>query len=109
MVLRAYIDLGKDLFKGKDLLCISEDEIRNIRGKEIAMIFQNPSSSLNPVFQTGFQVAEVINLHQGIFGEEADSRVVELFDKVGIPEPAVRAKDNPQGGSSKPSKTTGGM
>ena len=95
MVLRAYIDLGKDLFKGKDLLCISEDEIRNIRGKEIAMIFQNPMTSLNPVYTVGDQIMEAIILHQNLSRSEAKRKAIEMLELVGIPEPEKRFNEYP--------------
>jgi ABC-type dipeptide/oligopeptide/nickel transport system ATPase component len=67
------------------------DEMRQIRGRRISMVFQNPVSFLNPFFTVGEQVAEVIRLHQGIRGKlEIDRRVAELFEKVGIPDASRR-------------------
>jgi peptide/nickel transport system ATP-binding protein len=76
---------GKVLFEGKDLTKISKKEMRKIRGNEIAMIFQEPLTSLNPVFTVGSQVAEAIILHQDASKEEAKQKTIELLKKVGIP------------------------
>jgi len=83
------------LFRGRNLLALSEPEIRRIRGNEIAMIFQEPMTSLNPVFTVGEQLAEVIRLHRQAGRKEAWDRTVELLDMVGIPLPAERAKSYP--------------
>lgn len=76
---------GEILFKGKDLLKASEEEMRKIRGKEIAMIFQEPMSSLNPVFTVGFQIMESLMLHEGMDKAEARKKTIDLLNEVGIP------------------------
>ncbi len=86
---------GKIEFQGRDLLTLSEREMRSVRGKEIAMIFQEPMSSLNPVFRVGAQVAEAIILHQNVGKKEARKRTVELFERVGIPEAESRVDEYP--------------
>ena len=86
---------GKAIFDGRDLLTLSEREMRKVRGKEIAMIFQEPMSSLNPVFRVGDQVAEAILLHQKVGRKEARERTIELFVKVGIPAPEKRVDEYP--------------
>ena len=78
------------LFEGKDLLELSSKEIRNICGKEIAMIFQEPMSSLNPVFTIGDQIAEVLRIHLGMGRKQARERVLELLKEVGIPSPETK-------------------
>ena len=78
---------GSILFKGKDLLSLSEQQMRRIRGKDIAMIFQDPASSLNPVLRVGFQVAEAIWAHLKTPIREAMLKAVELFGLVNIPDP----------------------
>ncbi len=85
---------GQAIFRDQDLLQLSSDEIRDIRGKDIAMIFQDPQSSLNPVLRTGFQVEEAMLAH-GTPRREANSRTIELLKKVRIPAAASRAKDFP--------------
>ncbi len=86
---------GRILFEGRDLLDLPMKEMRRIRGNHISMIFQEPMSSLNPVFTVGDQIAEVIRLHQGKSRKEADEMVADLLAKVGIPDPARRARDYP--------------
>ena len=78
------------VFKGQDLQALSDAEIRRIRGAEIAMIFQEPMTSLNPVYTVGDQVMEAIMLHQNVSWEVARERTIALFDEVGIPEPTER-------------------
>jgi oligopeptide/dipeptide ABC transporter ATP-binding protein len=85
---------GKVLFRNEDLLQISEDDIRQIRGREIAMIFQDPQSSLNPVLRTGFQIDEAMLAH-GKSKSEARHRTLDLLKKVRIPAPESRVKDFP--------------
>jgi oligopeptide/dipeptide ABC transporter ATP-binding protein len=85
---------GQVLFRNQDLLQLTGDEIRDIRGRDIAMIFQDPQSSLNPVLRTGFQVDEAMLAH-GKSKPEARSRTVELLKKVRIPAAASRYKDFP--------------
>jgi len=86
---------GKILFEGQDLLRISEAEMRKIRGSRIAMVFQNPTSSLNPVFTVGSQIGEVIKLHQNVQKQEVNEKVIDALGKVGIPSPSERMKDYP--------------
>ena len=87
----ARIDKGsKIIFAGQDLTEISEKKMRKIRGAEIAMIFQEPMTSLNPVYTTGNQVMEAIILHQDVSPAEAEAKTIALFDEVGIPDPAQR-------------------
>ncbi len=81
------ISEGKILFEGKDLVTTPEEDMRKIRGNDIAMIFQEPMTSLNPVFKVGDQVAESLILHMGMKPNEAWEKVIELFDQVGIPDP----------------------
>jgi oligopeptide transport system ATP-binding protein len=86
---------GKVLFKGRDLTKATETEMREIRGQEIAMIFQDPMTSLNPVFRTGWQVAEPLRLHKGLDSVKAFAGAVAMLGRVGIPSPAERAKSYP--------------
>jgi oligopeptide/dipeptide ABC transporter ATP-binding protein len=90
-----HIVAGRVLFEGRDLLALPEDQMRRIRGREISMIFQEPMTSLNPVFRVGDQVAEVFEVHQGMPRREALERVVEVFRQVGIPSPESRIRDYP--------------
>ena len=78
-------DGGEILFEGKDLLKSTDEEMRNIRGKDIAMIFQEPMSSLNPTFTIGFQVMEPLILHEGLDKKTARKRAIGLLEEVGIP------------------------
>ena len=80
---------------GKDILHLSENEMHDIRGKRIAMIFQEPMTSLNPVFQCGFQVTEAIMAHEKVTKEEAKARVTSLFKKVMLPRPEAIYKSYP--------------
>ncbi|MBS0309644.1 MAG: ABC transporter ATP-binding protein [Proteobacteria bacterium] len=82
-------------FGGQDLCTVSERAMRGIRGREIAMIFQEPMSALNPLYTIGNQIAEVLTLHEGLSAKAALARAVELLDKTGIPEPARRAQSFP--------------
>lgn len=86
---------GRILYKGKDLLKLSEDEMRKIRGKEIAMIFQNPLSSMNPVLTIGRQIAEPAELHQHLKNRDAKQKVIEMLKSVRIPSPSQRADEYP--------------
>ncbi|MDO4647247.1 MAG: ABC transporter ATP-binding protein [Eubacteriales bacterium] len=86
---------GEVLFKGKDLLQMSDEEYRKIRGSDISMIFQEPSAALNPVATIGNQIAENIMLHTDLSKEEALQRTVELLEKVGIPNAPERVKQYP--------------
>ncbi|MBT8374359.1 MAG: ABC transporter ATP-binding protein [Deltaproteobacteria bacterium] len=86
---------GKIFFEGDNLLDYSEARMRKIRGNRISMIFQEPMTSLNPVFTVGNQVAEVIRLHQGLSRKDTRERVIETFQLVGIPAPETRLTDYP--------------
>jgi len=86
---------GKILFDGEDLLTYDEDEMRKIRGKNIAMIFQDPMTSLNPVLTIGRQITESLELHLRLTGKEARRRAAELLALVGIPSPEKRLDDYP--------------
>ena len=85
------IDRGEILWKGVDLLTLTEEERRKIRGREIAMIFQDPLTALNPVHTVGRQIGEMARIHEGLKKDEALERAVEMLDLVGIPEPRKRA------------------
>jgi peptide/nickel transport system ATP-binding protein/oligopeptide transport system ATP-binding protein len=86
---------GKIFFEGQNILEFSETRMRKIRGCRISMIFQEPMTSLNPVFTVGDQVGEVIRLHQKLSRNEIRNRVVEMFQLVGIPEPEKRLSNYP--------------
>lgn len=86
---------GEILFDGQNLAALSYDEMCAIRGKEISMIFQEPMTSLNPVYPVGQQVSEAVRIHQYLSHAEIRQRVIETFDLVGIPEPAVRFRAYP--------------
>jgi oligopeptide transport system ATP-binding protein len=86
---------GSVMFKGQDLTRNTDEEMREIRGKEIAMIFQDPMTSLNPVYRTGWQVAEPLRLHHGWDPKKAMSSAVSMLGRVGIPSAAERARDYP--------------
>ena len=89
------IEEGEVFFRGRDLLKLSDDEMRHVRGAQIAMVFQDPMTSLNPVLTVGFQIMEALKLHQGMSDEEARDRAGELLAMVGIPEAAQRLDDYP--------------
>ncbi len=86
---------GEIYFQGRDLLKLNEEEMRRIRGQEIAMIFQEPMTSLNPVLTIGRQITETLEAHQPISKEEARERALELLRLVGIPDPEQRLNDYP--------------
>jgi len=86
---------GQILFEGRDLLRLSESEMRQIRGNRIAMIFQEPMTSLNPVFSIGDQIVEAITLHQRIRGREAWDLATEMLRRVGVSEPGQRVREYP--------------
>ena len=86
---------GSITYKGRDLLKIPLEEIRNIRGQEISMVFQEPMTSLNPVFTIGMQVMEVIQAHENCSRGEAFERAVQMLELVGIPEARLRMQDYP--------------
>jgi peptide/nickel transport system ATP-binding protein len=89
------IEEGQVLFDGQDLLTLSDDDMRKIRGDRISMIFQQPTSSLNPVWDVGRQIEEVLRIHRGMKGKVASSRAAELLKMVGIPDPERRLKAFP--------------
>ncbi len=89
------VDSGEILWKGENLLDKDEREMGAIRGFEIAMIFQDPLTALNPVHTVGRQVGEVARIHQGLSRKESMKRAVEMLDLVGIPEPHKRAEQYP--------------
>ena len=86
---------GKILFKGQDILKMKTKDFNNIRGKEISMIFQDPMTSLNPLYTVGNQLEEVLKLHMGLKGEAATKRAIELLDMVSIPQPETRVTQYP--------------
>ncbi len=91
----AEIQSGTIEFDGKDLREVSDDELRKIRGGEIGFIFQDPMTSLNPVFTVGFQLVEPLRLHMGLTKKQARKRAAELLELVGIPDAPARLKDFP--------------
>ncbi len=84
------IERGEILFEGKNLLALPEKEMRGLRGNKISMIFQEPMTSLNPVYTVGQQIGEAIKLHQKVGGSEARKRAIEMLTLVGIPAPETR-------------------
>src|SRR3990167_5968885 len=86
---------GKIYFEGKNLLELENKEMRKIRGNKISMVFQEPMTSLNPVFTIGNQIAEVIILHQKLKKKDAYQKTIEMLKKVGIPSPEQRIKEYP--------------
>ena len=86
---------GNQIFDGQKIQLMSENALRRLRGKDIAMIFQEPMTALNPLFTIGNQIAEVVMLHDGLNARDAANRAVELLEKTGIPEPARRALSYP--------------
>jgi oligopeptide transport system ATP-binding protein len=97
-----HIEGGRALFEGQDLTTLSESEMRELRGKDIAMIFQDPMTSLNPVLTIGEQMIETIRAHRPVKEREARDRAIELLGEVGIPQPETRM-------SSFPHHFSGGM
>ena len=89
------VEAGEVLFQGKDLLTLSDDEMRRIRGDRIAMIFQQPQSSLNPVMKVGHQIAEALEVHTDLKGKAVRARTLELMDMVGIPDAKARYEAYP--------------
>jgi oligopeptide/dipeptide ABC transporter ATP-binding protein len=97
-----YIDTGRILFEGKDLLDLTWDQMRAVRGKDIAMIFQEPMTSLNAVYTIGWQIVETVTLHGAASRQEAHNRAIELLSKVGL--------SNPEGAMRQyPHELSGGM
>jgi len=86
---------GEIIFKGKNLLELSKKEKRSIRGNEMAMIFQDPMTSLNPVYTVGDQIEEVLRLHQGLSRKEARKKAIKMLELVGIPSPEERVNQYP--------------
>ncbi len=86
---------GRATFGGRDLLGLSDRELRGVRGKDVAMIFQDPMTSLNPVLTIGRQIREPLETHFGMNKRDAESRAAELLDRVGIPSPKARIDDYP--------------
>jgi len=84
---------GQAMFEGQDLFKLSKEEIRKVRGNRISMIFQEPMTSLNPVFTIGHQILETIQLHQGLEKKAAKEKAVEMLRLVGIPEPERRLQE----------------
>jgi len=91
----ARIPEGDVVFMGRDLLTLTKREYSEIRGSDIAMIFQEPMTSLNPVFRVGDQISEAIIAHESVSRSEAKRRTIELMGEVGIPDPAIRVKSYP--------------
>ena len=96
------IETGEVLFEGRDLLALSKAEMTELRGENISMIFQDPTSSLNPVFQVGLQISEVYEIHRGMKRKAGFERAVDMLERVGIPDPASRA-------TAYPHEMSGGM
>ena len=86
---------GSALFEGRELLQMPADELREVRGARIAMIFQDPLSSLHPLYRIGWQIAEMVRLHEAVSRKQAHARAVELLGLVGIPRPERRVDDYP--------------
>ncbi|WP_033311114.1 ABC transporter ATP-binding protein [Streptomyces iakyrus] len=89
------IPKGEILFRGQDMLKMSAEERRRIRGSKIAMIFQDALSSLNPVLSVGYQLSEMFRVHQGMSKKDAKAKAIELMDRVKIPAAAARVNDYP--------------
>jgi oligopeptide transport system ATP-binding protein len=89
------IESGEIIWKGRDLLKLSDKELRTVRGGEIAMIFQDPMSSLNPVYTIGNQIEEMIRTHQSVSKAAARKKSIDMLGLVGIPRPAERVDDYP--------------
>jgi oligopeptide transport system ATP-binding protein len=89
------VDSGKIVFKGTNLVSNTQDQMRRLRGKSIAMIYQDPMTSLNPVLKVGFQIGEALTVHEKTPRREAEQRAVELMTAMGIPEAEKRSKEYP--------------
>jgi oligopeptide/dipeptide ABC transporter ATP-binding protein len=96
------IESGQVVWKGRDLVGLAESELRHVRGGEIAVVFQDPMSSLNPVHSVGRQIAEMVRLHRNVSKKGAMERAIEMMDLVGIPQARRRA-------GSYPHEFSGGM
>jgi len=86
---------GRILFEGRDLVALSDQELRKIRGNDIAMVFQDPLSSLHPFYRVGYQLIEAVRAHQDLSKAQARARAIELLGLVGIPDPARRVDEYP--------------
>jgi peptide/nickel transport system ATP-binding protein len=86
---------GEIIFQGQDLLTLPVDEMRNVRGEKISMIFQDPMTSLHPYYKVGVQIAEAVRVHQQVSKQEAHEQAVEMLRRVGIPRPDERADQYP--------------
>jgi oligopeptide/dipeptide ABC transporter ATP-binding protein len=86
---------GEVLYRGRDLLQLSEQEMQQVRGKEISMVFQNAVSALNPLFPVGQQIADVYRYHEGASEAQAREKAIAMLDAMGIPDPARRARAYP--------------
>lgn len=93
---------GRIIFDGQDLLKMTEDKVRKLRGREIAVTFQDPTSALNPVYTVGNQIGEMYKLHKGLKSQQLDSAVLDVLQIVGISDPKIRK-------SSYPFQLSGGM
>ena len=89
------IEEGEIIYRGRDLLKLSGREMRSVRGNDISMIFQEPMTSLNPLFTVGNQIMEAVRLHQGLGRKEALRKSVEMLEMVGIPDPERRVRSYP--------------
>jgi peptide/nickel transport system ATP-binding protein len=87
--------VGSAIFQGRDLLALSEDEMCRVRGNDIAMIFQEPMTSLNPVLTIGFQIGEALRYHRGLTGTAAESEILRILTRVRIPAARERMHDYP--------------
>ena len=86
---------GRILWKGQDLIALPDDAMRKIRMKEIAIVFQEPMTSLNPVYTIGQQIGEALRLHENLSKRDATDRAIEMLQRVNIPTPARRVHDYP--------------
>jgi oligopeptide transport system ATP-binding protein len=91
----ARVPSGTAMFDGRDLLQLDDEQLRAVRGREIAMIFQDPMTSMNPVLTVGRQIREALEAHFGMDRKSADKRATDLLEQVGIPSPKLRLKDYP--------------
>lgn len=91
----AEVTAGEIFFEGRDILKITREEVRKIRGNDIAMIFQDPMTSLNPVFTCGYQIVEALRLHQALSPRQAREKTVEILRQVRIPDPGKRLDEYP--------------
>lgn len=94
-LVRGALVSGRANFSGRDVLAMTEDERRRVRGAEMSMVFQDPLSSLHPLYKVGWQIAEAIRAHQRVPWGQAKLRAVELLGLVGVPSPAKRAEEYP--------------